>query len=898
MTSNQPNPSNLPTEIRRRINQIANAFEDGWSMPSIPIIKTSLDSIEEEYRRDLLMALIEVDVELRGRAGHTVSIHDYQDFEEIDAEFLQIVIDESDQAVLGQTTARATSKKEPVLPNDTVPGCKLLQLIGVGGMGAVWMADQIEPIRRRVAVKLVRDDKDTKETITRFEAERQALAMMDHQNICKVLDAGTTEKGKPYFVMELVKGVPINQYCDNNKLSVNARLKLFSAVCNALQHAHQKGIIHRDLKPSNILVTMYDGNPVPKVIDFGLAKALDHTSRLTDKTMFTEFGKIVGTLQYMSPEQADTNQLDIDTRTDIYSLGVMLYELLTGSTPLDQQTLGQKALLKVLELIKESDPPRPSMRLSSAGESLSGISDQRKIAPTKLQQILRGELDWVVMKALEKDRTRRYATAQSFGEDIERYLQNEPVLARPPSTVYKIRKFVSKNRGMVASVAAMLVLLIGGLAGTSYGLALAKEENTRANQLNETLQGNFDETRTLAFQLVNRAEQDLASNSKLAELRKWMTETAVKVFENVHEQRPNDPNVLSDLGQLYKFSANLSKFMGEFETAFVQYSKAIKNLKLALELDPDNKFANDRLAEAFRDYANQLKLRGKLKDASRVLEQAAKLIASMRQKFPDSSDIKRTEAINCVELADVETDRNNLDIALEASQRATQLLTELANSQAPGLIDDLLLVAALDDQSIILQELGRLEDAVNISTLADKRMALKKATMPKIPSVSLFEAKIKYRLAKAMDSVDKANPRIEPLLDTAITGITGLIDKFPNKWNYFRLRASLYLLKVSRALAAEQFEEAERFGQLAKEDSKLALENAGYDVSYRETYAKSVYSLYMINSQQGQNADAENIRKEADKEFKEAIAEYPENKRLIRYTEKLLFVDQAEPVDQ
>ena len=304
---------------------------------------------------------------------------------------------------------------------------KLLQQIGEGGMGAVWKAEQEKPVRRMVAIKLIKSDIASEEITARFEAERQALAMMDHQNIAKVLDAGSTDDGSPFFVMELVKGVPLTKYCDENKLSINERLQLFIHVCKAVQHAHQKGIIHRDLKPSNVLVTLYDGEPVPKVIDFGLAKALEHTTKLTDKTMFTEFGKIVGTLQYMSPEQAETNAMDVDTRTDIYSLGVMLYELLTGSTPLDKETLGNNLLLRVLEIIREKEAARPSDRLSASGAAVKGISDQRKIAPAKLRQILRGELDWVVMKALEKNRTRRYDTAGDFALDISNYLTGDTV---------------------------------------------------------------------------------------------------------------------------------------------------------------------------------------------------------------------------------------------------------------------------------------------------------------------------------------------------------------------------------------------------------------------------------------------------------------------------------------
>ena len=359
-------------------------------------------------------------------------------------------------------------------PGSQIGRYKLLQQIGEGGFGCVFMAEQASPVRRKVAVKIIKPGMDTRQVIARFEAERQALAMMDHPNIAKVFDAGTTETGRPYFVMELVKGVPSTEYCDVNKLSTRQRLDLFVQICSAVQHAHQKGIIHRDIKPTNVLVTMHDDKAVPKVIDFGIAKATQ--SRLTEQTLFTGFRQMMGTPAYISPEQAQMSGLDVDTRSDIYSLGVLLYELLTGSTPFDPNELMKAGYAEIQRFIREVEPPRPSTRLSTlAHDRLTALADQRRCDPRRLHQMLRGDLDWIVMKCLEKDRARRYDTASSLAIDIQHYLSDETIMARPPSAVYRFRKLVRRNR--LAFGAASLVgasLLMAALVSTWQALRVAR----------------------------------------------------------------------------------------------------------------------------------------------------------------------------------------------------------------------------------------------------------------------------------------------------------------------------------------------------------------------------------------------------------------------------------------
>ena len=343
-------------------------------------------------------------------------------------------------------------------PGSQIGPYRLLQQIGEGGMGAVFMAEQDRPVRRRVALKVIKPGMDSAQVLARFEAERQALALMEHPNIARVLDAGATDSGRPFFVMELIKGIPITQYCDEARLSPRERLELFVPVCQAIQHAHQKGIIHRDIKPSNVLVTEIDGKPVPRVIDFGIAKATDQ--RLTERTLFTQFGSIVGTLEYMSPEQASLSGTDVDTRADIYSLGVLLYELLTGTTPLERYRLREAGYAEILRRIKEEEPPKPSTRLSGSGDGLASIAARRGMEPARLTRQVRGELDWIVMRALEKDRDRRYETATHFARDVERFLTDEPVEACPPSAGYRLRKFARRHRAALSTAAAIAAVLI------------------------------------------------------------------------------------------------------------------------------------------------------------------------------------------------------------------------------------------------------------------------------------------------------------------------------------------------------------------------------------------------------------------------------------------------------
>src|ERR1044071_8740517 len=383
------------------------------------------------------------------------------------------------QAEAGRPTIKldlADAPDEAV--GQTLGRYKLLERVGEGGCGVVYVAEQTEPVRRRVALKVIKLGMDTKAVVARFEAERQALAMMDHPNIAKVLDAGTTDTGRPFFVMELVRGIRITDYCDQNNLSTGERLDLFIKVCHAIQHAHQKGSIHRAIKPSNILVTWHDGVPVPKVIDFGIAKATE--GRLTDATVYTQLHQFVGTPAYMSPEQAEMSGLDIDTRSDIYRLGVLLYELLAGSTPFDPKELMASGLDAMRKTIREKEPPRPSTRLATLGaDQLTTTAKRRSADKSKLLHQLKGDLDWIVMKCLEQDRKRRYETANGLAADINRHLNNEPVVARPPSQFYRFQKSVQRNKLAFGAATTVALALVIGFAVSSWMFFKAKAEKEK-----------------------------------------------------------------------------------------------------------------------------------------------------------------------------------------------------------------------------------------------------------------------------------------------------------------------------------------------------------------------------------------------------------------------------------
>jgi eukaryotic-like serine/threonine-protein kinase len=471
-------------------------------------------------------------------------------------------------------------------PGDKIGRYKILQKIGEGGCGVVYMAEQEVPVRRRVALKVIKLGMDTKSVIARFEAERQALAMMDHPNIAKVLDAGATDTGRPFFVMELVRGIKITDYCDQNKLDTGERLRLFVQVCNAIQHAHQKGIIHRDIKPSNILVTLHDGVPVPKVIDFGIAKATQ--GRLTDQTLFTAFEQFIGTPAYMSPEQAEMSGLDVDTRSDIYALGVLLYELLTGRTPFDQHELLKAGLDEMRRTIREREPLRPSTQLSTMVDAdLATVALRRHSDAPKLVHLLRGDLDWIVMKSLEKDRTRRYETANGMAMDIHRYLNNDAVLARPPSNLYRLQKLVRKNKLAVMAGTAVVLALAAGFVVSSILFLKEREARNRAIEA-ERIQASLRADAEQGRELAKKELEVSRLRAKYAEVARLLSNQEFESAQHLFSEIPPGPQSCP--------------FYGAFGTLWSQFGKwdlALTNFARLVEYEPTNFLGYQGMADIY-----------------------------------------------------------------------------------------------------------------------------------------------------------------------------------------------------------------------------------------------------------------------------------------------------------
>jgi serine/threonine protein kinase/tetratricopeptide (TPR) repeat protein len=711
-------------------------------------------------------------------------------------------------------------------PGARIGPYKLLEQIGEGGMGVVFMAAQTHPVERNVALKLIKPGLDTRQVISRFEAERQALALMDHPNIAKVFDAGSTETGQPYFVMELVNGIPITEYCDSHRLTPAERLELFIPVCKALQHAHQKGIIHRDLKPSNVLVVQYDGKPVPKVIDFGVAKATG--PKLTDQTEYTGFGTVVGTLEYMSPEQAVRNQLDVDTRSDIYSLGVVLYELLTGSTPLDHKRAKRAAILELLRIIQDEDPPKPSARLSTTDE-LPSIAAHRGLDPKKLSGLVRGDLDWIVMKALEKDRARRYETANGLARDLDRYLHDEPVEACPPSAAYRFRKFARRNRlAFAAALLVLLAILLGTIVSTTEAIrAIRAERLAEARLLAETearreaeaarqaeaAQRRIAETqRTLAEAQKTRAEANfrkarqavdeyvtVVSESKLFDvpglqpLRRQLLEAALRYYQGFLDQRSSDPKLRAELAATYLRVANIDEQIDRSDDAIKALARGVEIARDVLRTNPEltdlpQQLAGvrrgGRIAHMWENWPSDMP------QAVRIYRQAADIWEKLVAANPASDELRSDLAAFYRRIGDLEWGLAASARALPDFQKASEIWDKLTREKpaAPEFRADL--AETLDHLGKVLKGTGRPTE----SEVSYRRaMAIREKLVADFPNVPEYRAGLANglnRFGDALKSFDRPD-EAETAYRRSIEMFEKLTAEFPDFPAYRKILAAV-----------------------------------------------------------------------------------------------------------
>jgi serine/threonine protein kinase/Flp pilus assembly protein TadD len=566
-------------------------------------------------------------------------------------------------------------------PGTVIGPYKLLEQIGEGGFGVVFIAEQQEPIRRKVAVKVIKPGMDTRQVIARFEAERQALALMDHPNIARVLDAGTTESRLPFFVMELVKALPITEYCDQNHVPVRKRLELFVSVCHAVQHAHQKGIIHRDIKPCNVMITLHDGTPVVKVIDFGIAKAIDQ--KLTDKTLFTNYAQMIGTPLYMSPEQAGLSGLDVDTRSDVYALGVLLYELLTGTTPFDRGRFKEAGFDEIRRIIREEEPPRPSTRLSETWKvqrtalSAENTTDNGRGVPRAALRAYRfQELDWIVMKALEKDRSRRYESASALAADLERYLRDEPVLACPPSALYRFRKLARQHRWALLTVGLVMAALVAGSVASAWQALRATQAQGLAQERLETAESNLLLARQAVDEMYTKVADDLAVQPHLQPFQRDILEKALGFYQEFARRSSGDPIARRETARAWYRVGNIQWNLGRRRQAKQACDEAITMLEeLAAEL-PRESERRVTLAHAYQLRARILTSGARLRDAEKCYRQALVLHADLVAEDPTNLQWRSNLAAAHQYLGSVVTDRPGE--AEKAFRTALTLYEELA----------------------------------------------------------------------------------------------------------------------------------------------------------------------------------------------------------------------------
>jgi len=603
-------------------------------------------------------------------------------------------------------------------PGDILGDYKIVKQIGEGGMGIVYMAEQLQPVKRKVALKIIKVGMDSQQILSRFEAERQTLALMDHPNIARVFDAGQIENGRPYFVMELVDGIPMTDFCDRNNLDTEKKLELFSELCHGLQHAHQKGIIHRDLKPSNVLVTFIDNEPVPKIIDFGVSKALDRDS--TEQTLFTTFGQLVGTPLYMSPEQAALSGNDIDTRSDIYSMGVVLYELLTGSTPFDKNTLAKAGYDEMRRMIREDEPAKPSSRISTLEADNESVSIDRDTDMRHLTKILRHDLDWIVMKALEKERDRRYQTVADFAQDIDRFLDHQPVEARPPSTVYRLKKYCKRNKTFVTASVIVVIAILSGSGVSIWQAVIAhqrflSEKTARAEveQERERAALALIQTRKTIDNYVKTVQNaELLKDSRFRPLMKELLKDALKHYQSLINTFEMDNESLLELSDAFYQIGLINGRIGENETAMVAYHKSIDIREKLIAKEPDRLAYQTRLAASYHNVGSFYDQKGEFDEALNFFQKATESWSRLAALDPKNLQFQRNLAASHNNVGDTFFNQGKMQEAMERFMKSKSIIDEIVKLEPSTTSFREILVTTLNNIGRSYRNIGKTEKAL------------------------------------------------------------------------------------------------------------------------------------------------------------------------------------------
>jgi len=764
-------------------------------------------------------------------------------------------------------------------PGAVIGHYKLLEQIGEGGMGLVFMAEQSQPLRRRVALKIIKPGLDTRSVIARFEAERQALALMDHPNIARVYDAGATESGHPYFVMELVHGTPITDYCRDHNFPLRARLALFIDVCHAVQHAHQKGIIHRDLKPTNILVAQSDTAPVPKVIDFGVAKAT--IQPLTDRTLFTSFAQIIGTPLYMSPEQADLGNQDIDTRSDVYSLGVILYELLTDATPFDAERLRSVNHDELRRIIREEEPPKPSTRATTVAAAISTVTAQAPIERVVDAAALKGDLDWIVMKALEKDRQRRYESPGALADDIDRYLKNQPVDACPPTRRYRLLKFTRRNRALLLTTGAIAAAMLIGTSVSLWQAARARAAEERATRALATAEARLKTARQAVDDMyIQVVEKWLFKEGILTPVQHEFLQKAVAFYEDFAAQNPDSPQARFDVALAQRRQASILYRLGDVTAAEAAYRNSIEQFVAVLPELSDPVRGRFELAVSLQELGENMRFARRYDEAEPLLKRAVSTWEDVVAQAPSQTKIRGNLGVSYFALASVFLDQGRNDQAEKMLRRSREHF-EAVLAQEPENAKSINHLATAElSFAEVLTQLGRLNDA---RPLYLHSIELRRRAVEIDPVESEFRSDLALALSKASakDAVEDHLPYDQEAYEIA----RGLAEQFPDRPRY------LELLVVSQQNLVTTLEDHDR-------KKMLAIARSGPDLARR---LKAVpgnpdYHRYFVDALivLHQSLLANKLPDEAAKFRREAIDEVradPACREHLGYLRKILAAD-------